>query len=67
MGQKKIILEIPKAFQKNNQKSTKNISDDDNDANSVIFNVSVSDGELSDVDGNVDADGVDEEMAKKLR
>lgn len=43
----------------------KNISDDD--ANSVIFNVSVSDGELSDVDGNVDADGVDEEMAKKLR
>ena len=63
MGRQKIILEIPKA--QNNPKSTKNISDDD--ANSVIFNVSVSDGELSDVDGNVDADGVDEEMAKKLR
>ena len=46
---------------KNQQK--KNISDDD--ANSVIFNVSVSDGELSDVDGNVDADGGDEEMVDR--
>ena len=61
MGRQKIILEIPKA--QNNQKSTKNISDDD--ANSVIFNVSVSDGELSDVDGNVDADGGDEEMVDR--
>ena len=43
----------------------KNISDDDNDANSVIFNVSVSDGELSGVDGNVDADGGDEEMVDR--
>ena len=62
MGRQKIILEIPKA--QNNQKSTKkNISDDD--ANSVIFNVSVSDGELSGVDGNVDADGGDEEMVDR--
>ena len=61
MGRQKIILEIPKA--QNNQKSTKNISDDD--ANSVIFNVSVSDGELSGVDGNVDADGGDEGMVDR--
>ncbi len=60
-------MKFLKLFRRITKNQQKNISDDDNDANSVIFNVSVSDGELSDVDGNVDADGVDEEMAKKLR
>ena len=60
-------MKFLKFFRRITKNQQKNISDDDNDANSVIFNVSVSDGELSDVDGNVDADGVDEEMAKKLR
>ena len=60
-------MKFLKLFRRITKNQQKNISDDDNDANSVIFNVSVSDGELSDVDGNVDADGVDEEMAKILR
>lgn len=60
-------MKFLKFFRRITKNQQKNISDDDNDANSVIFNVSVSDGELSDVDGNVDADGVDEEMAKILR
>jgi len=58
-------LKFLKLFRRITKNQQKNISDDDNDANSVIFNVSVSDGELSDVDGNVDADGGDEEMVDR--
>ena len=58
-------MKFLKLFRRITKNQQKNISDDDNDANSVIFNVSVSDGELSDVDGNVDADGVDEEMVDR--